>query len=187
MNIAKHVFCLLAFCGALSVTSAQYEIKPAEGYTPQIGYMVDMLEDLKDRITESVKDLDQEQTDFLFDADANSIGALIMHLVANESYYMVQTLEERQWNPEEAEFWMAAGGLGPKAREKHRGKPIKYYLDLWDAIRAKTLAGLKTKDDAWFAAEVDEGVNNHWVWFHVMEHSANHMGQIELVKNRLPE
>tara|TARA_Y100001972_G_scaffold128996_1_gene193300 strand:- start:1427 stop:1651 length:225 start_codon:yes stop_codon:yes gene_type:complete len=39
----------------------------------------------------------------------------------------------------------------------------------------------------WFAANIDEGVNNHWVWFHVLEHSANHMGQIALVKNRLPK
>jgi uncharacterized damage-inducible protein DinB len=187
MMTTKKLICLLVFCGALNLIHGQYTIEPAEGYTPQIGIMVDMLEDLKDRITEQVKDLDQEQTDFLFDEDANSIGALIMHLISNESYYQVETLEGRNWNPEEAEFFMAAGGLGPEAREKHRGKPIKYYLDLWDAIRAKTLAGLKTKDDAWFAAEVDEGVNNHWVWFHVMEHSANHMGQIALVKNRLPE
>ncbi len=187
MATFKKVCTLLAICACLPLAHGQYTIEPAEGYTPQIGIMVDMLEDLKDRITEQVKDLDQEQTDFLFDEDANSIGALVMHLVANESYYMVETLEERSWNPEEVEFWSAAGGLGPDAREKHKGKPIKYYLDLWDAIRSKTLAGLKTKDDAWFASEVDEGVNNHWVWFHVMEHSANHMGQIALVKNRLPE
>ena len=187
MATPRKIYCLLVFCSSLSLLHGQYEIKPAEGYTPQIGVMVDMLEDLKDRITEDVKDLTLEETDFLFDGEANSIGALIMHLVANESYYQVETLEERQWTPEEAEFFMAAGGLGPKAREKYRGKPIQYYLDLWDEVRAKTLAGLKTRDDAWFASGIDEGVNNHWVWFHVMEHSANHMGQIALVKNRLPE
>ncbi|MGK2862936.1 MAG: hypothetical protein ACSLE0_13455 [Chitinophagaceae bacterium] len=46
----------------------------------------------------------------------------------------------------------------------------------------KTLAGLKAIDDAWFAARIDESMNNHWAWFHILEHQANHMGQIALVK-----
>lgn len=187
MIIRYRFFCILFLFGSLALVRGQYEINPEAGYSPQIGYVVAMLEDLKGRITDSVRDLDQEQTDFLFDADANSIGALIMHLAANEAYYQVETLEGRTWTDEEAALWMPAGGLGPKAREQYRGKPISYYLDLWDTVRAKTLAGLKEKDDAWFAKNNDEGVNNHWVWFHVMEHSANHMGQIELVKNRLPK
>ena len=68
-----------------------------------------------------------------------------------------------------------------------RQEPITYYLNLWNEVRKKTLEGLKTKNDEWFASAIDAGINNHWVWFHVLEHSANHMGQIALVKNRLPE
>ena len=178
---------LIILLFSCSLAQAQYEIKPVEGYTTQIGFMVDMLEDLKNRITEMTQDLDQAETDYLFDDKANSIGALIMHLVANEAYYQVETLEGRSWTEEEAELWGVAGGLGEQSRADLKGKPIQYYLDLWDEVRAKTLVGLSKKDDAWFAANIEEGVNNHWVWFHVMEHSANHMGQIALVKNRLPE
>ena len=178
---------LLILCFSFSFVNAQYEIKPEKGYTPQIGIMVDMLEDLKDRISEITRDLDQAETDYLFDDNANSIGALIMHLVATEAYYQVETLEGRTWTDEEAEFWEIGGGLGEKSRDKLKGKPIKYYLDLWDQVRKKTLEGLKAKDDAWFAASIDERMNNHWAWFHILEHSANHMGQIALVKNRLPK
>jgi uncharacterized damage-inducible protein DinB len=166
---------------------AQNEIEPAPGYSPQIGIMVDMLEEIKDRISESVKDLDQPQTDFLFDEKANSIGAILMHLIATESYYRVETLEGRTWTEEEAEFWSPAGGLGSESREKYKGKPVKYYLGLWDEVRAKTLEGLKEKDDTWFASNIEEGINYHWAWFHILEHQANHMGQIELVKNRIPQ
>jgi hypothetical protein len=180
-----HTAFLIVFL-SFSSAFAQYEIKPAAGYTPQIGIMVDMLEEIKDRITEDTKDLNQAETDYLFDDKANSIGALIMHLVANESYYQVETLEGRTWTEDEAAFWKTPGGLGAEARDIIKGKPIKYYLDLWDKVRAKTLEGLKTKDDTWLAASVDEGVNNHWVWFHVLEHSVNHMGQIALIKERLP-
>lgn len=182
----KFYFLLVAFC-SFTLTFAQNEIKPAEGYTPQIGIMVDMLEEVKDLITAQVEDFNQEQTDFLIDGQANSIGAMIMHMAATESYFQVETLEERVWTPEEAEFWGISGGLGTESRETLKGRPITYYLELWDMVRDKTLSGLKSKDDAWLAANIDENVNNHWAWFHILKHSANHMGQIDLVKSRLPE
>lgn len=187
MKSLKKNVTFLILCFSLSLVNAQYEIKPEKGYSPQIGIMVDMLEDLKDRITKITYDLNQAETDFLFDEKANSIGALIMHLVATESYYQVETLEKRTWTAKEAEFWGIAAGLEEKHKERLKGKPVKYYLDLWDQVRKKTLEGLKTKDDAWFAANIEDGINNHWAWFHVMEHTANHMGQIALVKNRLPK
>lgn len=187
MRNKKNVLTLLILTLSLAITNAQYEINPEPGYSPQIGTMVDMLEDLKGRITELTKDLNQAETDYLFDADANSIGGLIMHLAANEAYYQVQTLEGRNWSDEEAAFWSVAGELNDKTRAEIEGKPVQYYLDLWDEVRQKSLEGLKTKDDTWFAANIEEGVNNHWVWFHVLEHSASHMGQIALVKNRLPK
>lgn len=170
-----------------TLTSAQYEIKPAEGYANNIGILVNMLEDLKVRITEQVKDLSQTETDFEFDEKANSIGALVMHLVSTEAYFQIETLESRQWTDEEQKLYGVGAGLNEESKPQLKEKPIQHYLDLWNDIRKKTLAGLKTKDDAWFASEVDDGMNYHWAWYHVMEHQANHMGQIALVKNRLPK
>ncbi|WP_149304162.1 DinB family protein [Pareuzebyella sediminis] len=172
---------------SLSLANAQYEIEPAERYTQNIGIMVSMLEDLKNRITEQVKDLDQSQTDFLYDGHANSIGALVMHLVSTEAYYRIETLEGRPWTEEEQARLGVAGELGDESKKNLKGKPIRHYLDLWDEVRQRTLAGLKTKDDEWFASNIEEGINYHWVWYHVLEHSANHMGQIATIKNRFPE
>ncbi len=187
MKSLKKNATLLIVCFSLSLVNAQHEMKPVEGYSPQIGLMVYMLEDLKDRITEQVKDLDQSQTDFLYDEDANSIGALVMHLVSTEAYYQIETLEGRQLTEDEQKRLGVAGGLNDESKKILKGKPIQHYLDLWDKVRQKTLAGLKTKDDEWFASQIEEGINFHWVWYHVMEHSANHMGQIGTIKNRLPE
>lgn len=165
----------------------QYEIKPLEGYTPQIGIMIDMLEELKVIIEEEVRDLSTEETDFLLDEQANSIGAMIMHIAATEAYIQVESLEGRTWTEEERKFWSIGGGLGDTSRATIKDKPITYYLELWDQVRAKTLEGFKTKDDAWFAAEIDENMNTHWAWFHVLKHTAGHHGQIALVKKRLPK
>jgi hypothetical protein len=64
---------------------------------------------------------------------------------------------------------------------------MRYYLDFWNQLRQKTLATLRTKEDAWFASETDEGMNYHCEWYHVIEHQTNHMVQIALVKSRLPK
>ena len=121
-------------------------IKPEKGYTTQIGTIVSMLEDLKKRVTNSVVNLTQEETDFLLDEEANRIGALILHLAATEKYYQVYTFENRGFNEEEKMKWETAQSLGDKARDTIKGKPIAYYLDRWDEVRKETLKLLKTKD-----------------------------------------
>ncbi|AXG71237.1 hypothetical protein KORDIASMS9_03494 [Kordia sp. SMS9] len=182
---------ILALFLILSVNcsvNAQSTIEVPKGYTTQIGNMVSMLEDLKTRVTSSVKNLSQEETDFLLDKDANRVGAMILHLAATEKYYQVYTFEGRAFNKEEEEAWMTALGLGEKAREKYVGKPIDYYLKIWDEVRKETLTKLKEKDDTWFKSLGAEDVmSNQYAWYHVMEHQANHMGQIRLVIKRIPK
>lgn len=172
----------------LNLTSidAQNVIKPKKGYSTQIGNIVAMLEDLKGRVTRSVRNLDQKETDFLLDEDANRIGALILHLAATEKYYQVYTFENRGFNKEERIKWDIPMNLGAEARKELVNKPIEYYLDIWDEVRKETLRLLKTKDDEWFNAKVKgSNMNNHWAWYHVMEHQANHMGQIRLIIKRI--
>ncbi|MFK7925368.1 MAG: DinB family protein [Bacteroidia bacterium] len=161
-------------------------IKPAKGYSTQIGTVVSMLEDLKGRVTSSVRNLTVEETDSLLDEDANRIGALILHLAATEKYYQVYTFENRGFNKIEQEKWGAALSLGDDARATIIDHPIDYYIDIWDEVRKETLRLLKTKDDKWFSSKVKgSNMNNHWAWYHVMEHQANHMGQIRLIKKRV--
>jgi len=55
-------------------------------------------------------------------------------------------------------------------------------------VRKETLVLLKTKNDKWLNSKVKKtDMNNHWAWYHVMEHQANHMGQIRLVMKRASE
>lgn len=164
----------------------QNSIKAVQGYSTQIGTMVSMLEDLKRRLSNSVVNLSLEETDFLLDEEANRIGALILHLAATEKYYQVYTFENRGLNKSEKKEWDIAQNLGVDARESLVGKPIDYYLDIWNEVRKKTLVLLKSRDDKWFKSKVKgSSMNNHWAWYHVMEHQANHMGQIRLIIKRI--
>ena len=182
----SNIFALLLLMLFTFSVNGQNVIKPMKGYTPQIGTIVSMLEDLKGRVTRSVENLSPEQTDFLLDEKANRIGALILHLAATEKYYQVYTFENRGFNKEESLKWEVALNLGDKAREEIKGQPISYYLSIWNEVRAETLELLKTKNDKWFKSmRKKSSMNNHWAWYHVMEHQANHMGQIRLLINRI--
>jgi len=180
------MFSIFFLLSSSCTLKSQNIIKAPKGFSPQIGTTVSMLEDLKRRVTRSVINLSQEETDFLFDEDANRIGALILHLAATEKYYQVYTFENRGYNAEEEAFWNAPMNLGDTGREELKGKPINYYLQKWDEVRDETLRLLKTKDDKWFESMVDDSnMNNHWAWYHVMEHQANHMGQIRMMIKRI--
>lgn len=181
----KQLLLVITLLLGVNATS-QYAIEPSKEYSHDIGNMVVMLDNLKGRVERLVGHLNQEQTDYLIDEDANTVGALIYHLAATEAYYQVYTFENREFNEEERELWETALQLGDKARKQFKGKPIQYYLDLYDAVRTRTKELLKSKDDKWFA-EKTGAMSNHWAWFHVMEHQANHMGQLAFLTKRLPK
>lgn len=160
---------------------------PAKGFSPQMGTLVMMLNNLSKRVETTVKLLNQEETDFLLDEKANSIGALVMHLAAAEAYYQVFTFEGRGFNDEEKKKWEVALDLGDEAREQFTGRPIEEYLAICKEVRQKTIDELRKRDDAWLTEmQPAYGVNNHWCWFHVMEHQSSHLGQILLLKKRFP-
>ncbi len=121
-----------------SYSFSQNEIKPPTGYTNDIGNMISMLDNLKQRVERNVVKLDQEGTDYLLDENANSPGAIIYHLAATEAYYQVYTFEGRGFNTEEKAKWGMALNLGEKARKEFKNQPIQYYLDLYDEVRKKT-------------------------------------------------
>lgn len=158
-----------------------------EGASPKIADMISMLEDLKDRVERTVKNMTPYEIDYLHDEEANRIGALVMHLAAAEKYYQVFTFENRGFNEEEKKKWNAALNLDQAGRDEFKGHNIQYYLDIYNEVRATTIAELKKRNDAWFA-EVQKSYDwtNQYCWFHVMEHQSSHLGQILFLKKRIP-
>jgi hypothetical protein len=177
---------LVALVMTISV-KAQNTVGPITDYSPQVGTMVSMLNDMKSRVERTVKDLSIEELDHLMDKKSNRIGSLIMHLAATEAFYQVFTFEGREFNKEEEEKWGTAMSLGDDAREKYQGHDVNYYLDAYTEVRNRTMELMKGKDDAWLAELNASGnMNYHWAWYHVMEHQSSHLGQILLLKKRLP-
>jgi len=169
-----------------------FVIGPVDGYTPQVGTLVSMLNYNRQTIIDSVKKLSIAEIDFLLDAKSNSIAGLVMRLGAVEKFYQINTFEGRQeFNAEEKKVWNSAMNLGDEGRNNIKGKEIGHYLNQLAEVRQKTLELLKTKDDKWLLAvdpewSKERDLNTYWKWFHVCEHESNHRGQIAFLKGRLP-
>jgi hypothetical protein len=168
-------------------------IGPKPGFAPQLGTLSSMMAFMRRQVLSSTKGLKQTDLDFLLDAKANTIGALLMHLAATETYYQYHTFDGTPFGkvPEAVDkLFAVASELGDKGRQTIKGHELDYYVELLTDTRAKTIAEFKKRDDKWLMA-VDTKwpwgpTNNYCKWFHVCEHEANHNGQIKLIKGRLP-
>ena len=168
---------------------------PRAGYSPQIGSFVSMLTWMRERngVLTATKGLSQSELDVLFDANANTIGALMLHLAATETYYQMNTFDGMKWDSWGEDIkkkWDPSMGLGDAGRKTIKGHDRDYYVGILHEVREKTLSEFRKKDDAWLLA-ADKSwpwgpTNNLCKWFHVCEHEAHHTGQIALQRKRLP-
>jgi Protein of unknown function (DUF664) len=185
---------LLAEAGRASDSNLNV-LGPRAGYAPQVGEFVSMLTWMREAngVISATEGLTMADLDYLIDPKANTIGALMLHLAATETYYQLNTFEGKKWDtwPDSVkQQWDAAMNLGDAGRKAIKGHDRDYYLKILQESRAKSLAEFSKRDDAWLMA-VDKDwpwgpTNNYCKWFHVCEHEAHHTGQIAFLRKRLP-
>ena len=168
-------------------------IGPKKGYSPQIGTLVSMMTWMRMVMLSSVKGMTQKDLDFLIDDNANSIGALLLHLAATDAFYHAITfggISMKQLPEAFKEKWGMPMELGEPARKGIKGRDLDYYLNILHETREQTLAEFRKRDDNWLmTVDKDWGwgpTNNYCKWFHVCEHESNHNGQIKFLKKRIP-
>lgn len=167
-------------------------VGPKEGYTPEIGTLVSMMNWMRNTMLRPVYGMSQKDLDYLHDANSNSVGAMLMHLVATERFYQRNTFTGGKHygiGREADKMYDAASSLGDEGRKTFKGKELDYYLDKLSECREFSLKEMATYDDSWLEV-VDtqfwgSPTNNYCKWFHVAEHESNHNGQIKFLKSRL--
>ena len=165
-------------------------IYPVEGFTPHIGVLVATLQHCRAATIRCCQDLTIKQLDYLWDENANTIGALLLHMAAIEAAYQEYTFTGKNIldNPERILKWKIPMNLGEAARQAIRGYGIHYYLDELAAMRELTLHQFRQLDDAWLWQEAewnDARANHYWMWYHVYEDEINHRGEINWLKSRI--
>lgn len=167
-------------------------LEPKPGYSPHLGVLVSTLEWCRAKTVQLVEDLTVYQLDFLFDEEANSIGALLLHLAGLEAAYQEMTFHGRNIlnNPERIKKWRVPLYLGDEARREIRGYPASYYLEELAVMRQQTVAQFEQYDDEWLwqispYGDGDYVANNYWMWYHVYEDEISHCGEISWLKSRI--
>jgi uncharacterized damage-inducible protein DinB len=190
------------FCAAFPAVSTAASdptglnvLGPRSGYSPQVGAFVSELTWMRDAngVLSATKGLSQSDLDYLFDKNANTIGALMLHLAATETYYQMNTFDGMKWDSWSDDIkkkWNPAMELGDAGRQSIKGHDRDYYVNILHEVRERSLAEFRKRDDTWLLA-IDKAwswgpTNNFCKWFHVCEHEAHHTGQIALLRKRLP-
>jgi uncharacterized damage-inducible protein DinB len=192
LGLAVGLSTLILTPQAVTASDNAWIVGPQPGFTPEIGTLTSMLAFTRRQVLANVKGLSQPDLDFLLDAKANTIGAMLLHLAATETYYQMNTFDGMKWDSWSAEVkkkWDIPMNLGEPARKAIKGNSLDYYLDALHQAREKSLAEFRKRDDKWLATVVTEedfSANNYAKWFHVAEHESNHDGQIKFLKRRLP-
>jgi hypothetical protein len=124
--------------------------------------LVSTLAWVQNAIPGTVKGLTIANLDYLLDSRANSIGALLLHLAATETYYQLNTFDGMKWDSWPAQVkqkWDAAMDLGDAGRTTIKGHDLDYYLGVLKEAREKSLAEFRKRDDKWLMA-----VDEQWFW-----------------------
>jgi uncharacterized damage-inducible protein DinB len=164
-------------------------IKPIPGFTPHMGHLISMLHFVRLTTLKAVEGLSTQELDFLMDAESNSIGMLLAHIAAVETWYQIATFENREPTKAEENPLAAALDLGEQGRQEIKGHALPYYLAALEQVRNKTYEELAKRDDAWLHEEIDwwgnSKANYYFAWFHVLEDELNHRGQIRIIRKLL--
>src|ERR1700739_2859687 len=123
---------------------------PRNGYSPQIGVFVSQLDWMRKVVPSRLQNLSVEELDWLPHPDANSIGALLMHLAAAEVYYGLHTFDGVPWGRFSYDIrkkWGVAINLGKTAQVRYKGFDLAYYLSHLANAREHTLSELSKRND----------------------------------------
>ena len=158
-----------------------YTIEAPSGYAPEIARLLWMLEDTRRRTKRALDDLDPAVIDWT-EPRGNSIGTLLYHIAAIEiDWLYTDVLEGKPW-PREVE------ALFPYDVRDERGMlfavkgvGLEEHLRRLGTVRAMLLEKFRgmSLDEFRRVRHFDEyDVTPEWVIHHLVQHEAEHRGQI---------
>jgi hypothetical protein len=141
------------------------------------GYLA-ILEDLRGQVKKGLEGLDQEGLDWCpipgkGDLSTNSLGAIATHLAGSETYWMKEIIAGQPIHRDrEAEFVAKGAGVSElQARLDGAAQATKAVLSSFPPSRLDEERKFR-----------DRKVTVRWGILHVIEHTATHLGHIQLTR-----
>lgn len=162
-------------------------LDPEPGYAPLVGRFVRMLEDTRERLWRDLEGFDPADLDRTPAGSPNTIGTLLYHLAAIELDWLYADLLEQ-------DFPDGTGDWFPVDVREHDGlltpvaEPWDRHRDRLAWVRGRLLDALVGLDDAELdrrRGEEGDTVDGAWILHHLMQHEAEHRGQIGEIRAAL--
>ena len=169
-------------------------LKPVEGVAEQIGYYISGLREVREQLRDVVADLTVEETSAKLMPSTHSIGQLILHCGEAEWWWIHSVVSERPIDREEAKQKAHWDVLMDENFAEH-GYTAEFCVSEIDQISdwsLEVLAKLQDHDlGRLFGYENREGEriekSLRWILHHLIDHEAQHKGQILMLKRLLRE
>lgn len=131
------------------------------------------LQELHDEILGQVEDLTAEALDWTPASDINSINVLVTHMVGSQRYWIGEVVAgDPAHRDREAEF--KVHGLDQDTLVQRLNDSLAYVRSAIDGLTLDDLASVR---------DLSRGERSvAWVLGHVLQHTALHVGQIQLMR-----
>jgi hypothetical protein len=157
-----------------------WHLDPVEGYEPLVGRFVAMLEDTRRRLFRDLEGFDPADLDRTAPGSPNSIGTLLYHVAAIELDWLYADLLGGDF-PEGTAEWFPVDVREESGRLTPVVEGWEHHLARLAWVRQRLLEELRTFTDAdldrTFVSGSD-GNGGGWILHHLMQHEAEHRGQI---------
>lgn len=159
------------------------DIAPVPGFRPEIGLLLASLQDGTREWRQNLGEPPIEAITWQATPSGHTIGALILHMIDVEVYWLEHVIGGRERDEEDERLLMSAEvrqyeGVwpGPPA------KPISWYYELQDRYRKRLWKSLETiEPDTFFSTGEQIESTARWVVSHIAQHDSYHGGQAVLI------
>jgi uncharacterized damage-inducible protein DinB len=165
------------------------ELKPVENFTREIGLFLASLEKIRSEWRESVKDLTKTELAAKILLDVQPIGTLIMHIAEAEYFWIQEIVSSKPMSDEikdllHHDLWFKDFGA--------EDLEVEYCLEVVEKIHVMTrgtLSEFTDEDVEKLFIRKEENSESHfslrWIFTHLLQHDAEHQGQIMMIKRLL--
>ncbi|HSE32380.1 MAG TPA: DinB family protein [Pyrinomonadaceae bacterium] len=167
---------------------SQNFLHPHPGLSTGIGYYLSGMEEVREQVVNAVKDIPDDLIGTPAFLGAHSIGALVLHIGEAEWFWMQMVVSGQKLTDEvrQSAFWDVLED--PELMSK-KGYTAEFCLQEIEKIRNQTRDILFARNDT----DLDQmitferrGKTNQytlrWILHHLMDHEAQHKGQILMLK-----
>jgi uncharacterized damage-inducible protein DinB len=167
----------------------EWHLDPVQGFAPGVGRFVAMFVDARRRLLRDLEGMRRESLDAIPLWGRNSIGTLLYHVAAIElDWAYADLLEGSQGFPDGTEDWFPVDVRERDGRLTPVVEPLQRHLDRLEWTRSRfleVLGGLTDPDLERTFSNGDDENGGSWILHHLLQHEAEHRGQIAEIRTAL--